>query len=596
MNGDRNRRTAIEIALNRLLIAATAALVLVTLTPDAAAETLDSLLSSGELAKAYNPELLDYLLEEGSDELPETVRRKALDQLVTALKADIEITPEEQRTAALAAAGAGIAQLFGNRDASDLGDVAQGATHQVWSGWVDSALTLQRAGYTEEANAFFEKCIEVFPYSDLKGRCAIGLAAGKPAEAYDRLLALTESADPEAIKSALRLLGRMAGSEGFPEKQRAAVVARLEEFTGGIKKATYGVAACQGLVATGDPRAVPVLQKLSTGMLNTDFYPCARRGLLITFGKRDVVPLLEKELRGGTFSTTKPSDRLAAASLLIEAGEASGYSWAEQQLRPKKESKLKRFMKTDDDKVDFRPALVSVLVRTGGERSLDVLRTGFSAAESGSWLQTWIAIGMLELGDTSKIDLVRRALSNPDWQFTTVRIATALAKHDDLSGIPALERLYGEAVRGVEPTPGRAMLAYLGGEGAAYEAGKANAEWRLIRLRTQIAHALATIDRPESEAVLVTILDDPEPSVRASAAYALARMSDPSAAAGLVKALSVDYGSIGGASRDPVVQAHVLRRLTGRFGDSPSAKEGLGVARKSPYLSVRFLALSRSGG
>lgn len=572
------------------------ALALLSSAPTAGAATLEEVLAGGELAKAYNPVLLDYLLAEGTDELPEAVRKQAIDQLVTALKADIEITPEEQRAAALAAAGAGLAQLFGNRDTSDVGGAAQGATHQVWSGWVDSALTLQRAGYAEEADAFFEKCIEVFPYSDLKGRCAIGLAAGRPAEAYERLLALTEGSDPEAIKAALRLLGRMAGSEGFPEEQRTAVIDRLEEFTGGLKKATYGFAACQGLVLTGDPRAVPILKKLSTGMLNTDFYPCARRGLLLTFGQRDVVPLLEKQLGGGTFSTTEPSERLAAASLLIEAGEESGYSWAAEQFRPKKESKLKRFMKTDDDKVDFRPALVAVLVRTGGERSLGVLREAIGAAGSGSWLETWIAIGMLELGDTSKIDVVRRALGNPDWEFTTVRVATALAEQGDLSGVPALESLYGKAVRGVEPAPAKAVLAYLAGEGAAYESGKDAAQWRLVRLRGQIADALAEIDRPEAAAVLVPVLDDPEPAVRASAAYALARMSDPAAAAGLSKALTVDYGTTGGASRDPVVQAHVLRRLTGRFGEEPAAKEGLATAVKSPYLSVRFLALCRSGG
>lgn len=585
-----NRRTA----RRSTACFAVLALALVAAAAPAGAQSVEAVVATGDLAKAYNPVLLDYLLEEGTQELPEALRKQALDQLVTALQADIEITPEEQRAAALAAAGAGLVQLFGNRDASDLGGVAQDATHRVWSGWVDSAFTLQRAGYAEEADAFFQKCIDVFPYSDLKGRCAIGLAAGRPAEAYDRLLTLTEGADPEAIRAALRLLGRMAASEGFPEEQRAAVVARLAEFTGGLKKATYGVAACQGLVLTGDPRAVPILRKLSTGMLNSDFFPCARRGLLITFGERDVVPLLEKQLGGGAFSTTEPHEKLAAASLLIEAGEESGYAWAAEQFRPKKGSRLGRLMKASDDDVDFRPALVATLVETGGDRSLGVLREALGTAEAGSWLETWIAIGMLELGDTSKVDLVRSALTNPDWEFTVVRVATALAHHDDLSGVPALQGLYAKAVRGVEPNRPKAVLAYLAGEGAAYESDKAAAEWRLIRLRHQIADALAAIDRPEATAVLVTLLDDPEPAVRSSAAYALARMSDPSASAGLAKALTVDYGTIGGASRSPVVHAHVLRRLTGRFGDQSAAKEGLATARESPYLSVRFLALCRS--
>ena len=120
------------------------------------AATIDAMLEEKALVNAFNPELLDFLLEEGRDTLPDDQWQVAVDQLVTALKQDIEITPEEQRAAALAAAASGMAQLFGGTSGSEYGGVAQDATHQIWSGWVDSAFTLRRAGYADEANAFFE--------------------------------------------------------------------------------------------------------------------------------------------------------------------------------------------------------------------------------------------------------------------------------------------------------------------------------------------------------------------------------------------------------------------------------------------------------
>jgi len=532
------------------------------------------------------------LLEEGAKALPDAARKEAVDQLVTALKADVEITPEEQKAAALAAAGAGLMQAFGGRDTRDVGSVAQSAAHQVWKGWVDSAFTLLKAGYTDDANAFFEKCIEIFPYTDLKGRCALGLARSRPDEAYERLLALTEATDSNVVGAALRLLGEMAGQDGFPEEKKGVVIATITSFTGGLKKATHGVAACHGLIATGDARVVPTLQALSKGMMNADFQPCARRGLLLSFSDRSVVPLLEKSLKGGTFSTAEPSDKLAAASLLIEAGEASGYAWASEQLtaQPQKGGRFKKLMKTSSDDVDFKPALVRILVRVGGERSVATLREAIASAEKGSWLETWIAIGLLELDDAAHLELVRGALGRPEWEFTTVRMATALARHGDNSGIPALGRLYEKAAQGLEPETGKAVLAFLAGEGEEWGSSREEKQRRLVRLRLQIADALAVIDQADTAALLGKMLDDAEASVRVAAAYALARMSDPAAAAGLAKAVAVDYGASGESSRNPTVHAHLVRQAALRFAGEAATRSLVDTAKSSSYTSVRFLA------
>ena len=47
------------------------------------------MLEAKSLASAYNPELLDYLLEEGRDVLPPDQRQTALDQLVSALDTEL---------------------------------------------------------------------------------------------------------------------------------------------------------------------------------------------------------------------------------------------------------------------------------------------------------------------------------------------------------------------------------------------------------------------------------------------------------------------------------------------------------------------------
>ena len=547
------------------------------------AESIETMLAEGKLKQAYNPVLLDYLLEEGKKALPEKQRKRAIDQVVTALKQAIEITPEEQRAAALAAAAAGLAELLGGQTVAELGQAGSDATHAIWREWVEAAFTLRKAGYEKDADAFFEKCVEIYPYADLRARCAVGLALSRPAEAFERVFALTEQSDPNAVKPALRILGDMAQQDELPEASRAAAIERITEFTKGLKKATYGEAACDALVRTRDERVVKTLRDLSQGIMNQDISPCALRGLLLTFDDRSVVPELEKKLGGGLLDTTKPHEKLAAATLLIEAGEPAGYEWAAYQLTgEKKADKREKAMKKGKEKGrkdlkegDFRPALVRSLARTGGDEAVKVLRQGFATAKRGSWIETWIAIGLLELRDSEHLDLVEAALGSMEWDFTVVRAAQALAKRGDHSGIAALAKL-DEAALSRRPK------------------NKDDAA-RLVRLRQDIASALGDMDRPQAAELLARMLDDPEPAVRAGAAYALARMGDASALPGLRKAMGVDYGRSAKQARTPVVQAHVMRSTARRF-DGAKLKPLVDAALKSPEASVRFLALSLTEG
>jgi hypothetical protein len=394
------------------------------------------------------------------------------------------------------------------------------------------------------------------------------------------------------VKPVLRLLGTLAGSEGFSAEKRKEIIAKITGFGTGMKKATYGVAVCQGLVATGDESVVPTLQGFSKGTMNVSFFACARRGLLMDFGDRSVIPLLEKDLEGGMFSTAKPSDKLFSVRLLVEAGENAGYKWAEGQLTAKKENAMKKFMKSSSDDFDFKPALVPVLVSGQKAKALPVLEKAFASSEGGSWLRTWIAIGMLELGDTSHVDLVKQSLTVPEWDFTAVRAATALAKNGDFSGVAAMDSVYERAVALKESSPGAGLIAYLAGEGASWEANEDARLRRSISIRRQIASAFATMNRDDCVPLITKMLGDEEESVRVNAAYALMRMSCKAAAAANAAAIGVDFGNIGRRSRNPIVHAGIVRHAGAAFAADASTASVIKSAAGSPYASVRFLGAS----
>lgn len=572
----------------RLLALALPALTLSALTVAAApasADPIGEMLEAKQLAGAFNPVLLDYLLEEGRDRLAEPRRTQAVDQLVTALKSEIEIEPGEQRAAALAAAAGALAAALGDGVAAEGGAAAYGASYQIWSSWVDAAFVLERAGYGAETARFFEKCIAEFPFLELRGRCAVGLARAQPGRAFEITMGLLEEPSAEVVDAALRLLGDLAASDAVTAEQRQRILDAQVAHTQGLKKASHGAAALEGMVRSGNPKAVPVLQGFTTGMMNRDFIPIARRGLLLTFGDRSVVPLLEKTATGGgLMDTTEPWEKLRAGALLIEAGADAGYAWAREQLTKKRKKGFAKKLSLSSDEPDLRPRVVEVLVAHGDERAIEVLRQ--AVTEPGSWLETSVAVGLLELGDGSRAALAKRAFDNPDWGFTQVRLALALAGTGDLSGIAPLASLYRTAEQGPHAASGRKVLGLLAGRSS----GAGDQEATLTRLRIRIARALGEIDRAEAVAPLTGILDDGDPTVAATAAYALAGMSVAESLDGMAKALGRGYGSAGDRPRDPLVWATVVRGAA-RFAGEDGARAVFTTAAGSGVPAVEFLAL-----
>jgi HEAT repeat protein len=288
----------------------------------------------------------------------------------------------------------------------------------------------------------------------------------------------------------------------------------------------------------------------------------AKRALLLTFNDDEALLALQKDMKGGFMK--EPKDQVAAALVLVEAGQQAGFDFALEYLSRKK--------KKDPD---FSADIVAALLAKGGDQSKDVLSRAFAAQKPGDWITASMAIGLLQLGDESHADVVRAALANKDWLQTRLEAAVALASRKDYAGIPVL--------RALTDSPGLLKSA----------ADLARGQYRDPEaVRSAVAGALGRIDHADAVPVLVSLLADRSADVRLAAAQALAGMRDPAALDGLAKALDADYGKEEGRSRNPEMHAHLLRAAAARFPGEPRTVALLQKGSQSPAASVKFLALA----
>jgi hypothetical protein len=287
--------------------------------------------------------------------------------------------------------------------------LAEGAG-SVWAQWVDAAHLLTRAGYKEITLPFYENCIERYPYDSLRESCAVGLATADPARAFDVLMGFAEKGikgNADLGRISLRLLGLLASAKTCPPDRRDAAVEALIKRTEGILNAIFSTAAIDGLVLAKDPRAIEPLRKMTKGLgRNEDVERAAKRGLLIGFKDDSIVPQLEKDMKGGFGK--EDDDKFFAGALLIEGGYDSGFAWARERLTKKKGGLLKFKDKSRDELAD----IVGVLVHKGGPKAVAVLQAALPVRKPDEWLTAYVAIGLLELGDQTGIEIARAALGN----------------------------------------------------------------------------------------------------------------------------------------------------------------------------------------
>lgn len=559
----------------------------------AQAETVDNYLKSEKLKSTTNGVFIDYLLEEGREKISKPQHKKALDQAVFQLKQKATVTKDEQLDAALTALVGASMQISGDDVVSGAGsDVERSAYGGQYKSWVDAAFSLLKAGYTDDAIAFFEYGIQNIPYSGLKARCMLGLAQAKPDETYDRLMKMVENPDSDLKKEALKLLGHLAGENKFNQQQKDRILEILIAHTEGAMNNIYYHAAILGLDAMKDKRAIPAISGLKEGMMvNEDVQRAALRSLLLTYHDDSVVPILTGMFDDSFLSTNDEYDRYFAGTVLIKGGKKEGFEWAVKELQPKKSSSgfsLDSLMSTSDDEKDLRGNIVGTLIRVGGEQSKKTLQDAYKAYNGDDELmKATIAIGLLELGDAGPIETVRQALKHENWDFTAVNAAHALAKHDDYRGIPVLAAL---AVKKPEQkSSGMQVLDIFSSKGGNDQKAE---ERRTVSLRRNVASTLGRIDHPDCVPVLNGLLEDSYLNVRSSAAYALADMANPASLPGINQALQTDYGvNRQKESRNPEIWAYVFRSSLAKFNKKSGIKDVIQTASKSSSPCVVFMTV-----
>lgn len=546
----------------------------------AASADLQRFLDEKALQNDYNGIVVDFLVGEGENALAPEQRKQALDQLVAGLQAQTKVTSDEQLYTALGAlVGMGMGAA-GSDVVSDAGADVESSYASEYASWVDAAFKLIHAGYKEQAADFFEYGLKYIPYPSLKADCVRGLAMARPEKAFDFLMAQTAAPGIEEQNTALRLLGWLAADKNLPDDKRQAIMDKLAEFSQGMMHASNYGAAIYGLDIANDKRAIPALSRFKGGLgVATEDKRPALRSLLLTYKDESVLDILRKQTKGGLMTLNDPWDNLFAARVLIQHGDATGFDWADATL-----AKTRKGFMDDKNAPDHRPEVVRILVKYGGEKGRGILAKNVDKYGDGDWLKTWIATGMLELGDKSKIELVRGALDNPEWDYTAVRITEALARHGDYSGLPVLQQLIEK--RPPKKSAGMAVLGALAGQKDNTKEEKR----RLENLRIQIANALARINRPDCVPLLTMLLSDEDSYVRSAAALALTELTIPQALDGLNAAMDVDYGTVNKRSRNPDVYAHVARLAAMRFPNDPRTAEIVGKAAAKPYPAVQFLA------
>jgi HEAT repeat protein len=519
------------------------------------AQSIQEILDSKALQREYNPVLVGFLLEEGKSKLPSKQQKEALDQQLSRFREEINVKPSGEATAAAAT----LAGMLVKGDAG--AGIAQGAA-EVWGGWVDAALTLQKAGYAKEVIPFYENCVKNFPYESLQARCAVALAAAEPDKAVPFLISVMNDASmPEEAKSAsLRVLGQLASERVLPKDQRDAAVDELIKRTEGFMNSTLYPAAVDGLVRSHDPRAVEPLKKMLKGMSKSDeVKKSAMRGLALVYKDPAGIEALKGGLKGGMMSD--PKMQIFCAATLIRADEQAGFDWAADKLA-KKQSKAGGFMSKvwnsagPSDNADPEPQLMAALFDNGNEKSKAMLAQVIDAHHSPEWIYGAANIDLLRLGDASRVEAVKKIADDSSFiPEQRAQAAIALAKNKEYSGIAAISGILND-----RKTDNGEKMA--------------------------IADALAIIDRPECVPPIAQLLGDKDRDVRFSAAYALSDLTRSEALDAYPKALSTNYGN----GRDADVQAHLIRAAAHHFGKN--ATTVIESGKSSQSAPVRLLAIA----
>jgi HEAT repeat protein len=327
-----------------------------------------------------------------------------------------------------------------------------------------------------------------------------------------------------------------------------------------------------------------VLEKLTGRRSSLDVRQAAQRGLAVGFRDEGAIKALRRELDG-----KDPELELRAAQVLYELADEQAFDWAVDVITQRRTA--------DADGADVRGQVVRDLVELGGEPSRQALRAALDDGSRNDWLEAWIAVGLLELGDESVLPQVEAALTTTDWQLDPrglrsiwralkpfLQYAAQLALSGGASAVSSSDQL-----RQMTSLIGNAVTS----ERSRHLSKLDQRESLTAQLRWQAADAIAKAQPDGALRMLRTLLADATPGVQSSAALALARTSDPEVlpliAGAYDAALTTEDAALG---HGPELRATLIRSAVLSARSSDVTRALLAKASADPDPGVRFIALT----
>ncbi len=617
----------------------TAALVAVcaSLLPAAAhAETLAELLDSRALESVVHPIAAEFMAGEGAAALTEQQRATAIAQLKRALgrqtnpmaltlqgAAGMMNAPSMQRmresaqqsmsAGGLLRSAVGIGGAAPQIDGEQAQREMEQAMAEPWVRGIGAARALAALGDAEAAARFYVACLQMLQSDWAPTACLediIGLgprraevlltwmldnAAALSSSGLASLGAFGDDGDENAdagsgaqlTSAALEGLGALIGGGRMTAEARERAFATLLRYAAARDNEPYLLGVAEGLARSKDPRALEWLEKLGSRRTSLDVRQAAQRGLAVAFRDEDAIKGLRRELSGKDEEL-----ELRAAQVLYELADEAAFEWAVDVITQRRTANA--------GGADVRGQVVRDLVELGGEPSRQALRAALDDGSRNQWVEAWIAVGLLELGDETVVAQVEAALTTDDWELDPrgvrsiwraikpfLAYAAKLALSGGTSAISSSDQL-----RQVTSLIGNAVQ----GERSRHLSKLDQRGSLTAQLRWQAADAIAKAQPEGALRMLRTLLADPTPGVQSSAALALARSNDaevlPLLAAAYDSALTAADASLG---HGPELRATLVRSavLTSPTGDATRAL--LAKATADPDAGVRFIALAAAG-
>jgi HEAT repeat protein len=589
------------------------------------AETLDEYLASGELQNITSPVPINYFLEQAPASLSEADRARAMEQIGVALHRQTN-TLNNMLASINGAFGGPLAQqmmqqanqqmswgsllkqqLLGHYGVNAAGpppskrqmqameeEMRQGLA-DPWIRGIESAHALERMGDVQGAARFYMSCIQSLPPDWLPENCLNEILAMGTARAHALLTWLAANAESAGYSNpnapgrksaaadnvvllrgaALRGLGVLAGSGQLTAEQHESAVQPILTYAQGQEHSSYFSAAAVALGSARDPRGLGPLQELVGYKKDARVGEAALRSLAVDFRAADALKHLRSRL------DDKSADvQFAAADALLAAGDEAVYAWAREIVTSRRAP--------DETTVDLRPRVVRALVAHRDARSLQTLQEILHQGAGNDWLNAWVAVGLLEVGDNTQFEVVRAAIRKSDWGLDRPTLGSAWRAIKPYVQL-AMSVAMGATLSTEQIVQVVGNMAFAARNAAIERAN--DREVASLQLRFEACEAFAARDDAASTAELMALIADPQPAVRLSAARSLAVQPGGGSLEGLVAAYHADFGDEEGKSRTPEVRAALLRAALNRAPADPHTGALVREAAAAADPGIRFVGL-----